>query len=156
LNRHEQRDKVKAMPARYRDALHQGSLGLSHEAFDSRLMLFGPDFNQALRELDRCLTLMRKRGYQEAIQGVPLKTIRFHLVAWYIDVDYVQVPIYTRKATKRGWVNTPSGFHLEVRRHRDAREQKAELGVQWIADHFNWDNVHLKAIHAACGDLIAA
>jgi hypothetical protein len=152
----EQQERIRAMLLRYRDALHSSTTLATADGYDSRKLGFPPEFNDALRELDRCLELMRKRGYQEAIQGVPLKTVRFHVIAWFIDVHYRQVPVFTRKATRKGWKLEPTGYKLEARRHRDAREPKAELGVYWLAGHYDWDNIHLKAITEACGELAVA
>jgi hypothetical protein len=156
VNSAQKQERIKAMLARYRDALAQGAIGVSGEAPDSRVLLFGKDFNDALRELDRCLGEMRKRGNQEAIQGVPLRTIRWHVIAYYLDVHYRQVPVYARVATKKGWTRRQTGFRLEEQRHREARLVKADLGIPWLAKEYKWDKIHLKAISEACGELMAA
>lgn len=145
------------MLLRYRDALYEQKPGIaSADSHDSRRLQLPRDFNNAMRELDRCLSKMRNQGNQQAIHGVPLKTIRFHVIAWYIDVDYVQTPIYTHRANRKGWVRTLTGYKLEPRRHREAREPKAQLGVEWIANEYHWSDIHLKAIIEACGELAQA
>jgi len=158
----QQQDRVKAMLIRYRDALAASSSIPTGEQGD-RLLMFPPSFNQALRELDRCLGVMRSQGNQQAINGVPLKTICWHTIAWYVDVTHKQVPVYARQLTrhhgkgpKMAWAKRITGYKLEPRRHRDAREEKAELGVKWLASEYRWDRVHLKAINEACGELMAA
>lgn len=134
------------MLSRFRDCLHQGSLGPSHEAFADRILLFPREFNQAMRELDRCLDDMR----------VSEPRLRWHVLAFYADVHYRQVPMFRIVTGKSGKRNRlPAGYQLQARRHRDADEGKAGEGVSWLADRYRWDRVHLKAILEATGQVAA-
>src|SRR5262245_25729990 len=72
----DRRDYVRAMLERYREAVAQGSLGASLEAHGDRLLMFPREFNQAMRELDRCLGLMRRET----------PALRWHVIAWYVDI----------------------------------------------------------------------
>lgn len=134
------------MLSRFRETLHQGALGPSLEGFDSRLLLLPREHNQAMRELDRCLGLMR--------EGEPV--LRFHTLAYYVDVHYRQVPRFRFVVTRAGKRSRmPAGYQLQACRHRDAREDRAEQGVVWISERYRWDRVHLKAILEAAGELAA-
>lgn len=147
------------MLTRYRDALVASTIIPTGSSGD-RMLMFPPEFNQAMRELDRCLQLMRQRGDQEAINGTPLKTIRWHTIAWHVDAHHRQTVVYKRELTRnRGkgpktvWTLKPDGYRLETIRNRDARQPLADLGVTWLANHYAWDRIHLKAIREACGEL---
>lgn len=132
------------MLLRFREALEQGALSVSYEGFDSRLLLFPPAFNSAMRELDRCLDEMRL-----------LASLRWHTIAFYVDIDWVQKPIMVKKASKQGWTLQVSGYRLEPRRAIAASEQKANDGVRWLASEYHWDRIHLKALNEACGAIAA-
>ena len=133
---------VREMLIRFRDALGQQRAGLNGaDGHDSRLLEPPRAFNDAMRELDRCLTAMR----------VFEPALRWHLIAWYVDVDVRQVTRWRfliRNGERR---KVESGFQLEVRRHRDADQNRADQGVAWLANRYRWDRVHLKAIHQAAG-----
>jgi hypothetical protein len=133
------------MLVRHRDAMEETFGGVaSGEGYDSRLLLFPSAFNAAHRELARCL---------EAMRAVPI--LRWHTLAWHVSVEYVQKPIYVRKATRKGWERMISGYRLEPIRHRDAVKAIADEGVGWLGGRFSWDRVGLLAIRAACGDVKA-
>src|SRR5262249_17945122 len=111
---------LRGMLTRYRDALHQGGLGPSLEGFDSRLLLLPREFNDAMRELDRCLTAMRYEA----------PALRFHVIGWHVDVHYRQVPRYLVVVTSGGKRRRiPAGFQLQPVRARTAREKDAEKGL---------------------------
>lgn len=137
----ERQDYVRAMLCRYREAISQGSLGASMEAHGDRVLLFPPTWNAAMRELDRTLDLMRSEP-----------VLRWHTVAWYVDIQYRQVQrfrtVYKRNGNR---AKMPAGWMLEERRHRAASLSKADEGVAWLADRFEWHRIHLKAIHEAAG-----
>lgn len=142
----ERLEYVRLMLARFRDCLHQGSIGPSHEAFADRLLLFPREFNQAMRELDRCLDLMR----------VDEPGLRWHVLAFYADVHYRQVPRFRIVVGRSGKRNRlPAGYQLQPKRHRDVDERLAGDGVTWLAERFQWDRVHLKAILEATGQIAA-
>lgn len=136
---------IKAMLTRYREAL-TASTTLTTGEHDARLLLFPPSFNAAMRELDRCLELMR--------QPVTLRRLRWHTLAWYVDVDWVQKPILVRKASRQGWVWQPSGYRLEPRRESDASETLAAEGVGWLSSTYRWNDIHLRDITSAAGETL--
>ncbi len=150
----EKHERIRQMLGRLSDALEPAKgVNTGGDQNDSKLLLHPPDFNKAMRELDRCLTRMRKHGNQQAIHGVPLRTVYWHVTAWYIDVPTRQVPVRAKKLTPNGWKWAPSGrYQLQPMRHRDAQQAKADLGIPWLAREYNWDSIHLHAILEACGE----
>jgi hypothetical protein len=132
------------MLTRYRDAL-TASTTLTTGEHDARLLLFPPSFNAAMRELAHCLEEMR--------QPV-LRRLRWHTLAWYVDVDWIQKPILVRKASRQGWVTQTSGYRLEPRRTPDASETLAAEGVGWLTSTYRWNEVHLRDITAAAGETL--
>src|SRR5258706_14644366 len=104
----EQQECIRTMLVRYRDAMSASTV-LPTGAAQDRLLMFPPAFNAAMRELDHCLASMRRQG-DELYAGLLLKTLRFHTIAYYVDVDYVQKPVYARKATRNGWQRTITGY----------------------------------------------
>jgi hypothetical protein len=151
----EKHERIQAMLIRYRDCLYETKAGeAGADRHDSRELRYPRAFNHAMQELDRCLTKMRSLGNQQALQGIPLKTVHWHLVAYYIDVHYRTVPVVryvTGKDHKRHSIQTGK-LTLEPQRHRDVRPDKAALGIPWLAAEYQWDKVHMKAIAEACGE----
>ena len=108
-------------------------------------------------ELERLLALMRKRAKQESVRwwdddakrwrSASLGTLRFHVLAWYVNASRVGQwrPIEVKKGRKlklptgqdvlrtRSGRIVPARHHVTVTRHRDAREDRARLGVEWMA-----------------------
>src|SRR5262245_7858443 len=104
------------MLERYREAVAQGSLGASLEAHGDRLLMFPREWNQAMRELDRCLGLMRRET----------PALRWHVIAWYVDIHWRQVPRFRTVHKRNGdRARIPAGFMLEPRRNRLADLSKA-------------------------------
>jgi hypothetical protein len=130
------------MLTRYRDAL-TASTTLTTGDHDARLLLFPPSFNHAMRELQRCLDEMRQPT---------LRRLRWHTLAWYVDVDWIQKPIMVRKASRQGWIWQPSGYRLEPHRTPDASETLAAKGVGWLTSTYRWNGIHLKDIRTAAGE----
>ena len=132
------------MLSRYRDALSASTV-LSTGDHDARLLLLPPSFNAAFRELDRCLEQMHTAEH-----------LRWHTIAWYVDVDYVQRPVLVRKASRQGWTWQVSGYRLEPHRLSDASETLAGRGVTWLTERYRWERIHLKDISEAAGEALAA
>lgn len=102
-------------------------------------------------ELERCLDTMRKLGKQKAVlvldhkgqakETIALGKARWHLLAWYRDVSYQSVPIHVTKVVakhrggQRRWekVQVETGRRLQPIRHRDARQERAEAGLRFLA-----------------------
>lgn len=150
----ERQECVKLMLARYRDALASSSLLPTDDPGQGRVLLFPPEFNPALRELDRCLTLMRHLEHHE-YAGTTLKQLRWHMIAWYVDAQSRQTPIYTRRLIKhRGqsvWVKQTTGYRYDPLRHPRAVQSTADLGVTWITNTYRWSRIHLGYIDQASG-----
>ncbi len=127
------------MLVRYRDALHSSSSLPTGEHGD-RVLLFPPEFNQALRALDRCLTSMRAEP-----------ELRWHTIAYFVDVEYRQTPTYRIIVRNGKRSRLPAGWTLVPVRSRGADEPKALEGVRWLSKRYPWDRVHLKALNDACG-----
>ena len=133
------------MLERHVDAMQQGSLGPALEAHDSRLMLWPRDFNEAHKELARCL---------DGIRSEPL--LRRHVMAWYVDVDYRQRPQFRYLIVNGKRSKVAAGFWMEPRRDSACSMSVADAGVEWIVQRFAWDRIHLKAILEASGRAQAA
>jgi hypothetical protein len=86
-------------------------------------------------EFDWCLAKMGKLGDQYAYRKHSWKTLRAHVVMWWIQVDRVQ-----RKSTERVMVGKgrkKKGMlvektYIDIVRHPDAREQKAQWGIDVV------------------------
>src|SRR3990167_4434345 len=95
---------------RVEDALMERSSSNGRSQFESVSLLPGPLWNAAFVELERCLGRMRSLGRQEAVcvygkenvqatrsdataslsarsRGIPLGTARWHVMAWYVQVE---------------------------------------------------------------------
>ena len=157
---------------RMEDALMERSHSNGRSQFESVSLLPGPLWNAAFVELERCLGRMRSLGRQEAVcvlgkenvqatrsdataslsarsRGIPLGTARWHVVAWYVQVESRQVmarQTVRGKHGKRGTVQIPT---VEIRRHRDARKPKADAGVGWIVGEYAWDSGAVQSALAA-------
>src|SRR3990167_9074800 len=129
---------------RLEDALMERSSSNGRSQFESVSLLPGPLWNAAFVELERCLGRMRSLGRQEAVcvlgkvgvgggsrnaagglsersRGIScsLGCARWHVMAWYVQVESRQVmarQVVKGKHGKRGTVLVPM---VEVQRHRD-------------------------------------
>ena len=112
-----------------------------------------PYWNEAFRELDRCLTRMRNQGQQQAVtyQGgtCSLGCAAWHVNAWFVQVEHRQTvarQTVKGKHGKRGTVQIPV---VEILRHRDARKPKADAGVAWLVGEYAWRSGAVQAALAA-------
>lgn len=137
------------------DFYEAGRAGGPSDNHGSRLLLFDPELDLAntnvespFIELDRCLALMKNQGKQQAVRykrlGGPndgtqcscsLATARWHLLAWYIPDRYEQPRSYHRKRHGRNETIRPKPQPV---RHKDAREDRAHAGLEWLTAHFDW------------------
>lgn len=147
------RDTIVWLLERFEDALMERSNSNGRSQHESVSLLPGPLWNEAFRELDRCLGRMRNRGRQRAVSypagSCSLGCARWHVLAWYVQVEHRQV--LTRQTVKgkngkRGVVFIPT---VEIQRHRDARKPKADAGVAWIVGEFAWGAGAVQAAIAA-------
>lgn len=92
-------------------------------------------------ELEWCLGQMRKFGKQYAYMGESWQTLRAHVVMWWINVERTQrwVPKVALKGKRLVVVQGDSTPIIEIRRNPDAREQKAQWGVD-VIDQILWPN----------------
>lgn len=100
-------------------------------------------------EVERLLAQMRNQAKQKAYGGHSLGKLRFHVVAWYVDV--VEHGRWEPKPVVKGKkLKVPSGQQIlrdartgkwvparyvkqPPKRSRDARKPLADLGVEWMA-----------------------
>lgn len=126
---------------------------------------------RAVTELERLLALMRNRAKQEAYGGYSLGVLRFHVVAWYVDVERVASwhPIVVKRGRTRvavgqevlrdvsgRWVPSVRVEH-PPRRDPHARRERAELGVEWLAKRWALEvEPSLPRVRDEGGKLVAA
>ena len=121
---------------------------------DAVLLTSGPWWNSpAFRELTRCLDKMRLRaahdeiGYRDAngtLCCCSRRAARWHVIAWYVQVERRTVKKWQARVDdqgrprrgKNGKVLGELRAGLEIQRHRDARQEKADAGVAWIVGEF--------------------
>ncbi|MCR4339134.1 MAG: hypothetical protein NUW01_04510 [Gemmatimonadaceae bacterium] len=166
-------DTIVWLLERMEDALMERSSTNGKSQHESVSLLPGPLWNEAFRELDRCLNRMRALARQQAVyenpkgngqanganaagavsarpSGIPLGTARWHVLAWYVQVEHRQVmarQTVKGKHGKRGTVLIPT---VEIQRHRDARKPKADMGVTWIVSEYAWGS---SAVQSALASL---
>lgn len=145
---------------RMEDALMERPSGTSNErnGRNSVLLKPGPWWNSpAFKEISRCLDLMRNQARQQSVTYAPGKTCslgcaRWHVIAWYVSTDTRTTMTWKDRLDDKGRPRRgKKGQRLgeykrepEVCRHRDARQDRAEAGVAWIATQFKaWDNTKL-------------
>jgi hypothetical protein len=127
------------------ETLHDVTLPDGHgygrgNPFDDRLLLLSEDYHAgSYRELEQLLGWMRNQARQRAYKGWGLGTLRWHVLAWHVDAPYVPklVPkTVLRHGKRRVLLNADGKPELHpvriVRRHRDARLDRAVLGVEWL------------------------
>ena len=146
------RDTIVWLLERMEDALMERSLipNGGRNGHDSVLLTAGPWWNSpAFQELTRCLDKMRNQAQQQAVTYAPgatcsLGCARWHVIAWHVTVERRTAmkwqPRLDAKGRQRRGRNgqligerTPT---LEIQRHRDAREDKARAGINWIVGEF--------------------
>ena len=126
------------------DVLMERTESFGKSKHESVSLQAGPLWNDAFRELERCLALMRNRGCQQAVSyeggSCSLRCAAWHVNAWYVQVERRQTlarQAFKKRNGKQGTILVPV---VEVQRHRDAREAKALAGVDWIVEEFQWES----------------
>lgn len=144
------RDIIVFLLERLEDALMERSQTNGRSQRESVSLLPGPWWHSpAFRELERCLDRMRNQARQQAVTYAPGKSCslgcaRWHVIAWHVTAERRTVlkwrPRLDDKGRERrgknGRVLGERKPAVEVQRHRDAREDKAEAGVAWLVGEF--------------------
>lgn len=146
-------DTIVFLLERMEDALMERSSTNGKSQHESVSLLPGPLWNDAFRELDRCLTRMRNQARQQAVSyaggSCSLGCAAWHVNAWYVQVEHRQTmarQTVKGKHGKRGTVQIPV---VEAQRHRDARKPKADAGVSWLVGEYAWRSGAVQAALAA-------
>lgn len=136
---------------RMEDALMERSMiPNGRNGHESVLQMPGPWWNSpAFRELTRCLDKMRNQAQQQAVAYAPGKTCslgcaRWHLIAWHVSAERRTTSAWQPRLDDKGRARRGKNGQqlgerkpsLEVCRHRDARQDKADAGVGWIVGEF--------------------
>jgi len=109
-------------------------------------------WRQDVGEVERLLGVMRNQARQQAFRGVSLGTLRWHVLAWYVNVDRVaswhpvklrrgkRPPVASGQQVLRDregrWVPAVRVEH-PPRRDPQAREARALDGVAWMAERWS-------------------
>ena len=138
---------------RMEDALMERSQTNGKSQHESVELHAGPLWNEAFRELQRCLDRMRNQAQQQTVSfpggSCSLGCARWHVIAWFVQVEHRQVvarQTVKGRNGKRGTVLIPT---VELQRHRDARKPKADAGVSWLAAEYAWGSGAVQAALAA-------
>lgn len=130
------------------DALEAGSAGGRSDQRGSRLLMHNPDlWCEAFAELERCLTLMSGRGPHDEVRytvrggsndgqlvACSRRAASWHMVRWYCPVAHRLQPV-RRKARNGRRVTV---LEPQPVRHPDAREDRAEAGLEWLLRTFDF------------------
>jgi hypothetical protein len=102
-------------------------------------------YTDSVREFERLAKVMRHTSDQVGrYHGFRLKTLRFHLDGWYLEALRGSRSQPVLRANKQGKlvqqidadgkvVMFPQPYVL---RRRDAKQDRAELALRWIAEHW--------------------
>src|SRR3990167_4213693 len=144
-------DTIVWLLERMEDALMERSMiPNGRNGHDSVLLTAGAWWGSpAFGELTRCLDKMRNQAKQQAVTYAPGKTCslgcaRWHVIAWHVSPERRtamkwQARLDDKGRPRRGKNGQALGERkpaLEIQRHRDARQDKAEAGVEWIVGEF--------------------
>lgn len=144
------RDTIVWLLERFEDALLERFVAPGgRNGHESVMLLPGLLWNDAFRELERCLRRMRSLASQQAVSfsggSCSLGCAAWHVNAWYVQVESRQVMVWqpiTKRNGKRGQALVKS---VQPLRHRDARQPKANAGVAWIVSEYAWDDALVQA-----------
>lgn len=144
-------DTIVFLLERYEDALMERMMVPNgRNGYDAVLLMSGPWWHSpAFQDLARCLDKMRNQARQQAVTYAPDKTCslgcaRWHVLAWYVSAERRTVMRWRARLDERGRERRGKNGQLlgerqatlEVQRHRDAREDRARAGVDWIVGEF--------------------
>ena len=144
------RETIVFLLERMEDALMERTSSNGRSQHESVSLLAGPWWGSpAFQELDRCLDLMRSQGRQRAVsfasgKSCSLGCARWHVLAWHVQVEHrtttARQPLRDKhgkqKRDKNGNARTERVLELKPQRHRDARQDRADAGVEWIVGEF--------------------
>lgn len=103
-----------------------------------------PTYTATVREFERLMGVMRSQARQQAAHGEAVGTLRWHILAWYVDAEPVtrhrnvyvarhgKKPRLLLKANGKPLTRPETGF----RRHPQARKEKADWGLEWMAERW--------------------
>jgi hypothetical protein len=99
-------------------------------------------YTGTVREFERLMCVMRNQAKQQAYAGWPLGKLRWHIMAWFVDAQPVvrsRPLLVTGKGGKLVPAYESTGERAMVRtaafiRNPDAREDRALLGLGWMAE----------------------
>ena len=108
-----------------------------------RLPQMPATYTPSVREFERLLNFMRNQAKQKAFNGESLGVLRWQVLAWHVDARKVirHEPVMVFAHGKWGTVRDAEGElvtrpTISFHRHRQAREEKARWGLEWMAA--NW------------------
>ena len=156
------RETIVWLLERYEDALMERTMiPNGRNGHESVLLTSGPWWGSpAFQELERCLDKMRLRaaydevswnaGKDEKRRPYPAgscsrRAARWHVIAWYVQTERRQKDMWVDVLNHNGQPSgkkvlrkrtDKSGGAIQVVRHPDARQEKAEAGVNWIIGEF--------------------
>ena len=92
---------------RLEDALMERGSSGGRSQFESVSLLPGPLWNEAFRELQRCLDLMNLRAAHDEILlsddgSCSRRAARWHVIAWYVQTESRQVDIWADVLNRQG------------------------------------------------------
>jgi hypothetical protein len=98
-------------------------------------------YTPTLREFERLMARMRKEGKQKAYKGHGLHRLAFHLQGYYTTAERVIRLEPVMRTNRKGRLVAAKNHRGELelrpqiryRRHPDARQDRADLAVEWIA-----------------------
>lgn len=100
-------------------------------------------YTPTVKEFERLMRLMRSQARQQASHGESVGTLRWHVNAWYVNAQKVvrHRPVHVPSHGKLKALRDQDGHIVtrpvvSYRRHPDARQQKADWGIEWIAQHW--------------------
>jgi hypothetical protein len=99
-------------------------------------------YTATVKEFERLMGVMRNQAKQQAYAGWPLGKLRWHIMAWFVDAQPVvrsRPLLVTGKGGKLVPAYEATGERAMVRtaafiRNPDAREDRALLGLGWMAE----------------------
>ncbi len=126
-----------------REALSRGDI-VNDKGDKSKLLAFPPTYHEgSYRQLEDALVRMRKRGKQEALGGVSVATLYWHLNARYFRSVRRTVDQWESRAGKNGKkarVKVRVVVYVEDRDYAIIPEKRRVLchglGVRWLAQEF--------------------